>query len=75
MSIMMSFFTVFVCTFCLTKFGGGWMFMVWVCALYFCIGGAYALLPTYTDECFGHKCFGTNYGMVFTSVSRGIYKS
>ena len=70
MSIMLAIFTVFISTFCLSKVGGEWMFMLWVCCMYFCIGGAYALLPTYTDECFGHTYFGANYGMVFTSVSR-----
>lgn len=70
MGLMVLLFGIFISTFCLTKMGGEWMFMVWVCCMYACIGGAFALLPTYTDDCFGHKYFGSNYGMVFTSVSK-----
>ena len=70
MGLMVLLFGIFISTFFLTKMGGEWMFMIWVCCMYACIGGAFALLPTYTDDCFGHKYFGSNYGMVFTSVSK-----
>lgn len=46
------------------------MFMVWVCALYWCIGGVFAMIPTFTDKTFGSEYFGTIYGLVFTAVSR-----
>lgn len=70
MSIMLFLFIVFISTFSLSEYGKQIMFMIWVCALYFCVGGAFAVLPTYTDSCFGHRYFGTLYGLVFTSVSR-----
>ena len=44
------------------------MFMVWVCALYWCIGGVFAMIPTFTDKSFGSEYFGTIYGLVFTAV-------
>ena len=69
MSSMLIIFTLFIFTFSFSEHGGKWMFMVWVCMLYFCVGGLFAVLPTYTDSCFGHKYFGTIYGMVFTAVS------
>ena len=68
MSMMLLLFIVFISTFSLSEYGKQIMF--WVCVLYFCIGGAFAVLPTYTDSCFGHRYFGTLYGLVFTSVSR-----
>lgn len=70
MSMMLALFITFICTFSLTQYGKQAMFMVWVCVLYFCIGGAFAILPTHTDSCFGHRYFGTLYGFVFTAVSR-----
>ena len=45
--------------------------MLWVCMLYFCIGGAFAVFPAYTHLCFGSKYFGSIYGMAFSSISRG----
>ena len=62
-------FCVFIGTFSLSKFGGKWMFLVWVCGLYGCIGGAFAMVPTYVDRTFGSEYFGTIYGLTFTSIS------
>ena len=70
MGSMLCLFCVFIGTFNFTKVGGKWMFMVWVCALYWCIGGVYAMIPTFTDKSFGSEYFGTIYGLVFTAVSR-----
>ena len=50
MGSMLMGFCVFIGTFSLSKFGGKWMFLVWVCGLYGCIGGAFAiyeLLPAF----------------------------
>ena len=62
-------FCVFIGTFSLSKFGGKWMFLVWVCGLYGCIGGSFAMVPTYVDRTFGSEYFGTIYGLTFTSIS------
>ncbi|KNB43901.1 oxalate:formate antiporter [Blastocystis sp. subtype 4] len=68
MGSMLCLFCVFIGTFNFTKVGGKWMFMVWVCALYWCIGGVFAMIPTFTDKSFGSEYFGTIYGLVFTAV-------
>ncbi|XP_062522055.1 uncharacterized protein LOC134196850 [Corticium candelabrum] len=42
------------------------MFFIWVCLLFFCIGGNFSLFPAATAR-FGKSYFTTNYGLVFTS--------
>ena len=69
MSVMFAAFTLFISTFYFTKYGGQWMFLIWVCCMYFCVGAGASLIPTYTSECFGYKHFGSNYGLVFTNFS------
>lgn len=70
MSMMLLIFAVFVGTFAFTPENCKWCFMLWVCVLYFCIGGAFAVFPAYTDYCFGSKYFGSIYGLAFSSISR-----
>lgn len=41
----------------------------YVCLIYFCIGGMFALFPTTTANTFGQKYFSVIYGMIFTSQS------
>ena len=48
---------------------GKGMFFVWVCGLFFCVGGLFALFPTATARSFGSKYFATNYGILFTANS------
>lgn len=71
MSLMLTIFTAFLATFAFTPENCKWRFMLWVCMLYFCIGGAFAVFPAYTHLCFGSKYFGSIYGMAFSSISRG----
>lgn len=61
-------FILFISTFCLTKMGGKWMFLVWVCVIYFCIGAPAPLFPTFTNQSFGPKYFGVIYGLAFTAL-------
>ncbi len=42
-------------------------FLIWVCSIYFCFGGNFAMFPTATNDLFGTKNLGENYGVVFTS--------
>jgi OFA family oxalate/formate antiporter-like MFS transporter len=35
--------------------------------VYFCFGGNLALFPAATRECYGSKCMGLNYGLLFTA--------
>ena len=44
-----------------------WVYFIWVCVIYFCIGGVFALLPSYTNKSFGPLYMSTNYGWIFTS--------
>eukprot|EP00295_Goniomonas_pacifica_P039530 CAMPEP_0175996074 /NCGR_PEP_ID=MMETSP0108-20121206/55467_1 /TAXON_ID=195067 ORGANISM="Goniomonas pacifica, Strain CCMP1869" /NCGR_SAMPLE_ID=MMETSP0108 /ASSEMBLY_ACC=CAM_ASM_000204 /LENGTH=137 /DNA_ID=CAMNT_0017328231 /DNA_START=83 /DNA_END=496 /DNA_ORIENTATION=- len=55
-------FTIFLC-----KSAGRWMYMVWVCLIYFNIGANFAVFPTGTAMCFGPTYVGPNYGLVFSS--------
>lgn len=43
------------------------LFLIWVCSIYFCFGGNFAMFPTATSDLFGTKNLGENYGVVFTS--------
>lgn len=59
----------FVLTFYATVIVGKVMFTVWVCVLFFCVGGIFSLFPTAAARSFGSKYFGTNYGILFTANS------
>ena len=42
-------------------------FFLWVCLIYLCIGGFYAMFPAYTSISFGNYYLTANYGWVFTN--------
>ena len=42
-------------------------FFIWVCLIYLCIGGFYAMFPAYTSISFGNYYMTANYGWVFTN--------
>ena len=42
-------------------------FLLWVCFLWFCFGGNFAMFPAATSDLFGTKNLSENYGVVFTS--------
>ena len=44
------------------------LYLVWVCLIFFCIGGNFSLFPTATTKAFGMSHAGANYGAVFTSL-------
>lgn len=46
---------------------GQWAFFIWVCLIYLCIGGYYAMFPAYTSLSFGNLYMVGNYGWVFTN--------
>ncbi|MHA1339148.1 MAG: OFA family MFS transporter [Promethearchaeota archaeon] len=66
MSIMFGVQAVFMFTLPLTPFNQ-YLFMLWVCLIYFCFGGNFSLYPTATADTFGAKYLGPNYGIVFTA--------
>ena len=59
--------TIFMLTFYSTILGGQVMYFVWVCVIFFCIGGNFSLFPTAIGRAFGLKYAPVNYGMLFTS--------
>ena len=61
--------TMFVLTFYATIMAGRAMFTVWVCVLFFCVGGIVSLFLNAAARSFGSKHFGTNYGILFTANS------
>ena len=69
MTIIFTLFMSFVASLYYSQYGGQWLFLIWICGIYCCVGGGATILPTYVDECFGHKHFGMNYGVAFTSMS------
>ena len=44
------------------------LFLIWVCLIFFCVGGNFSLFPTATTKAFGITHAGANYGAVFTSL-------
>ena len=61
------FMTFLLFTLFITTAGGHWMFLFWMCGLYFCIGGNFSLFPASIARSFGQKYVGVNYGLLFTS--------
>ena len=54
-------------TFSLTAKMPSACFFVWICLIYLCIGGYYAMFPAYTSISFGNLYMTGNYGWVFTN--------
>lgn len=44
------------------------LYAVWVCAIFFCVGGNFSLFPAATARAFGVAHMAQNYGLVFTSI-------
>lgn len=44
-----------------------WMFGVFICFIYTCVGGIYAMYPFYTNTTFGPKYMVPNYGAMFSN--------
>jgi MFS family permease len=59
--------TCILLTFYATSMGGNAMLFIWICAVYFCIGGYYSLYPSLVARLYGAKYFGINYGIFYTS--------
>ena len=65
--------TIFLSTFYATIVLGKSAFFIWVCVIFFCVGGNFSLFPTAMALSFGPKYMSINYGLLFTSqVSSGI---
>ena len=65
--------TIFLFTFYITSVVGKSMFFVWVCVIFFCVGGNFSVFPTAMALTFGPKYMSINYGLLFTSqISSGV---
>ena len=65
--------TMFLLTFYATSAVGKPMFFIWVCVIFFCVGGVFSLYPTAIAHSFGPKYMSINYGLLFTSqISAGV---
>ena len=58
---------ILIGTLSLTSKMNRWFFMIWVCLIYMCIGGYYAMFPAYTSLSFGNLYMVSNYGWIFTN--------
>ena len=47
--------------------GGRGLFFIWVCVLFFCIGGNFSVFPTAIARAYGIQYVSVNYGLLFTS--------
>lgn len=44
------------------------IFFVWICAIFFCIGGNFSVFPTAVARSFGVGYVSVNYGLLYTSL-------
>ena len=58
----------FTLTFYSSVVGGEAMFFIWVCAIFFCIGGNYSVFPTAVAKAYGLKYVATNFGLLYSST-------
>jgi MFS family permease len=58
-------------TFYATTEAGFIMYIIWVCGIFFCVGGYYSLFPTAIARSFGQENVSVNYGLLFTSQIAG----
>ena len=59
--------TVFTLTLYACSIVGEVMFFIWICVIFFCIGGNFSLFPTAIGRAFGLQYVSINYGLLFTS--------
>ena len=48
------------------------LYFIWLCGIFFCIGGLFSLLPTATATAFGLRYFGTNYAIIYSTGVIGV---
>lgn len=66
--ILSALFAAFIFTFGLSRFGHNGkeaMFFIWVCAMFFFIGGTFSTAITGTARAYGSDFVGMNYGLVY----------
>lgn len=62
--------TVIMATICISPYGGLGMYVVWVLAANFAMGGPYSLCPMAVTNAFGEKNASINNGLFISSMVR-----
>ena len=44
------------------------LYFIWLCGIFFCVGGIFSLLPTATATAFGPDYMGVNYPIIYSSA-------
>ena len=57
----------FLLTFYASTEGGEAMYFIWVCGLFFCVGGVFTIFLKAVADSFGPKHIGENYGLLYTT--------
>ena len=65
--VMSGVMTIFTLTLFASSITGRVMFFIWICVIFFCIGGSFSLFPTAVGRAFGLQYVSVNYGLLFTS--------
>jgi MFS family permease len=67
MVIMFSIKTIFLLTIYACTLGGRELYLIWVCVLYFCLGGSFNILPTSLARAYGVQYVSENFGLLYTA--------
>ena len=66
--ILSAIMTIFTITFYWCVMAGKAMFFIWVCVIFFCIGGNYSVFPMAVGRIYGLKYVAANYGLLYTAL-------
>ena len=69
--LILSALSAFMYTFHAALFVGVWMYGLWVCLMFFCLGGSFSVHAACIVSWYGQKHFATNYGLLYTSSCPG----
>jgi MFS family permease len=66
--ILSAIMTIFTITFYWCVMAGEAMFLIWLCVIFFCIGGNYSVFPMAVGRIYGLKYVAANYGVLYTAL-------
>ena len=66
--ILSAIMTIFTITFYWCVMAGEAMFFIWVCVIFFCIGGNYSVFPMAVGRIYGLRYVAANYGLLYTAL-------
>ena len=66
--ILSAIMTIFTITFYWCVMAGEAMFFIWVCVIFFCIGGNYSVFPMAVGKIYGLRHVAANYGLLYTAL-------